>query len=54
MKVEKWVKQHEIITESYFIRMMDTEAIWEGLKVEVRMWIVTKLWVAGLGIWLGG
>lgn len=40
MKVEKWAKQHEIITESYFIRVMDTEAIWdwaEEHKVGVRM-----------------
>lgn len=29
MRVEKWVKQHEIITESYYIRMMSTEVIWE-------------------------
>lgn len=29
MKIEKWAKQHEIITESYFITMLGTEAIWE-------------------------
>lgn len=29
IRVEKWVKQHEIITERCFIRLRSTEAIWE-------------------------
>lgn len=32
MRVEKWVKQHEIIMGSYFIRMMSTEASWEWVE----------------------
>lgn len=32
MRVEKWVKQHEIIMGSYLIRMMSTEASWEWVE----------------------
>lgn len=33
MRVEKWVKQHEIIN---FIRMMSTEASWEWVEEQGR------------------
>lgn len=36
MRVEKWVKQHEIIMGSYFIRMMNTEAGWEWAEEQGR------------------
>lgn len=36
MRVEKWVKQHEIIMGCCFIRMMSTETSWEWAEEQGR------------------